>query len=445
MARNYAQLFTAIWRDEDFKALNGSTQRAYLMLVSQGNISAAGLLPFTLRRWAQLAADTTVASLRADIEHLDRIGMVVVDEDTEELLVRSFVRHDNGYRNPRRQPSIRDAAGEVESPRLRRALAVELTRLGCPQWMPEQAEVTGVTAEVPPPADDVDDTPTDEAFPQVNSHSDSHSDPRDDIDAMANRFQTARTTTPNPQPTTHNPAPAAPPAATPADPTNTPTTVLPRWLADDTKPTGRSSRTTGAQPGLFGTTQVKLTERQQIIDDWLRLNGYPTDPGYTKAVEQAVRRAFPSKPIGYMRGIAGPDGSGFGQFADQVRKERGEATEKAIRALEASEPACEHGTLAGRALHPTNGKLICPKCRVGMPAPADEPATHPDVAAALAAYRAGWDGPPLSTTTLVAITQQAEALRAAGVPGWQLTELAHTAAATGAGLIATAARKDTAA
>lgn len=198
MSRNYAQIFTAIWRDPDFIALRESTQRAYLMLVTQPGISAAGVLPLTLRRWAKLAEDSTIASLRADLVLLHRAGMIVVDEDTEELLVRSFVRHDNGYRNPRRQPSIRDAANEVESARLRRVLADELTRLGCPRWMVEMGD----------PPDGGPDSgagmPVD-VFPQVDSHSDSHSDPREDIDGMAIPSATARTTTHNPQPTTLEP------------------------------------------------------------------------------------------------------------------------------------------------------------------------------------------------------------------------------------------------
>lgn len=195
MSRNYAQIFTAIWRDPDFIALSRPRQQAYFLLVTQPNISAAGVLPLTVRRWTKLSADTTTAELLADIAHLHRVGMVVVDEDTEELLVRSFVRHDNGYRNPRRQPSIRDAATDIESPRLRRVLARELVRLECPGWLPEMTDVD-LSAEEQPT------TPPPDTFSQVNSHSDSHSDSQTGIDGMANRFQAARTTTHNPQPTT---------------------------------------------------------------------------------------------------------------------------------------------------------------------------------------------------------------------------------------------------
>lgn len=198
MSRNYAQIFTAIWRDPDFLALRRTQQQAYFLLVTQPNISAAGVLPITERRWTKLAADDSQEELLADIAHLHKIGMVVVDEDTEELLVRSFIRHDNGYRNPRRQPSIRDAAQDVQSPRLRQALAVELVRLGCPGWLPEMTLVVGEGKDATIP----DAEPPGEVFPQVNSHSSS----RTHIDEMAIDLEPARTPTPNPQPAPRNPS-----------------------------------------------------------------------------------------------------------------------------------------------------------------------------------------------------------------------------------------------
>ncbi|MCX5066614.1 hypothetical protein OOJ91_12070 [Micromonospora lupini] len=426
--RNYAQLFTAIWRDDDFKALNPARQQAYFLLVTQPNISAGGVLPLTVRRWAKLSEGDTTADLRERIEHLDAAAFVVVDEDTEELLVRSFIRHDNGYRNPRRQPSIREAVRAVESPRLRQVLAEELARLGCPaSWL------EGDASDAPP------EDPADDPFPQVNSHSDSHSDAPDGTGGMANESAPARTATPNPQPTTHNPAdaaPASPPAAEP-------TTITPGWLTTHIKPTARPGDT-GTQAGLFSTRTVKLTERQQIIYDWSRADYPETTEDDARAVERLVRLDYPGKPVGYIRAIAGPEGSGFGAWYERMRKERGEATERAIREMEKTEPACEHGTLAGRALHPTHHTLICPQCRSGAPARVNDATTHPDVIAALAAYQAASHGLPLPTTTLIALTQQAEALRRAGVPAEQLTALARAAAAAGTGLL-TAARKDSAA
>jgi hypothetical protein len=71
--------------------------------------------------------------------------------------------------------------------------------LGCPGWLPEMAQVSGEGDDAAMP----DTEPAGEVFSQVNSHSDSHSSSRADIDGMAIDLETARTTTPNPQPVPH--------------------------------------------------------------------------------------------------------------------------------------------------------------------------------------------------------------------------------------------------
>lgn len=139
MARSYASIQTAIWRQDDWKALDALDQHLYFLLSTQPNISAAGALPLTVGRWSKLSRGSTVASVRAGLHRLAAAGLVALDEETEELLVRPFIRDDNGYRNRNRLPVIRAAAGEIESRTLRQALAVELTRLGLPaEWTNEQ-------------------------------------------------------------------------------------------------------------------------------------------------------------------------------------------------------------------------------------------------------------------------------------------------------------------
>ncbi|ATE56163.1 MULTISPECIES: hypothetical protein [Actinosynnema] len=130
MARSYANIVTAIWRDADFRALNASEQRLYFLLVTQPDITAVGTLALTVGRWASYATDTTAASVRTALEGLERGRFVLVDWDTEEALVRSFVRHDNGWGNSKRRPVIMRAAGEIVSPVLVRALLGEFAALG---------------------------------------------------------------------------------------------------------------------------------------------------------------------------------------------------------------------------------------------------------------------------------------------------------------------------
>jgi hypothetical protein len=137
VTRNYANVSTGLWRKgSDFRHLSSSAQRTYCMLITQETISAVGVLPLTVGRWASLAFDTTVQSIRADLEELETARFVAVDEETEELLVRTFVKWDGGYGNPKRRPVIQKAAQTIDSDALRAVLAVEFERVGLPSdWL----------------------------------------------------------------------------------------------------------------------------------------------------------------------------------------------------------------------------------------------------------------------------------------------------------------------
>lgn len=129
MARNHARIFTSIWNDDDFLDLSSGAQRVYLLLLSQQNLSHAGLLPLTVTRWANKAKDTTVEQFEGYLEELGMAGFVVIDEHTEELLLRSFMRRDEVYKQPNVMAAAVTDAKAVASPALRRCLAVEVQRI----------------------------------------------------------------------------------------------------------------------------------------------------------------------------------------------------------------------------------------------------------------------------------------------------------------------------
>lgn len=155
MSRFYANIATAIWRNDDFKALHKDAQRIYLMLATQPDISAAGILSLNVTRWASRSVNDTREEVVTALQELQAARFVIFDIGTEELLVRSFVRWDKGYGNPKRRPVIKRAAQEVESEAIRRALAAEFVRLDLPQdWV----------GDVTPDGGSID-----AMFPQVDS------------------------------------------------------------------------------------------------------------------------------------------------------------------------------------------------------------------------------------------------------------------------------------
>ncbi|GAA4527521.1 hypothetical protein [Amycolatopsis samaneae] len=129
MARDHARLDLYIWNDDDFCALSASAKLIYLQLVSQSNLTYAGVLNLSVKRWGRPHPDLDLAEVRAALAELDAARFVVIDQDTEELLVRSFIRNDKLYKQPNVLRGALRRAFEIESPILRAALAAELRRL----------------------------------------------------------------------------------------------------------------------------------------------------------------------------------------------------------------------------------------------------------------------------------------------------------------------------
>jgi hypothetical protein len=129
MARSHGRIYVTIWQDEDFLALSPTVQRLYMFLVSQPNLSHLGVLPLTLRRWAKKAHGYKLDDLNADLADLEDAGFVVVDEDSEELLIRTLLRGDQVYKQPNVMRAAIASAPSVNSDAIKRALLTEIDRL----------------------------------------------------------------------------------------------------------------------------------------------------------------------------------------------------------------------------------------------------------------------------------------------------------------------------
>lgn len=158
--RREARIFTSIWNDEAFLALSPREQRMYFFLLSQRDLSFCGVLSLRMRRWARSARDLTAAQVEEDLEGLAqpfRQGLaegsseesgrplVVVDEDTEEVFVRSLIRHDGIWKIPNLLKSAREAATLVESPTILAELLYELHRI--PVEESESKQVRAILGE----------------------------------------------------------------------------------------------------------------------------------------------------------------------------------------------------------------------------------------------------------------------------------------------------------
>jgi len=189
MARGHGRILASAWEDADFIALTQEQQRLYLFLISQPNLNHAGLLPLTLRRWAGKAAGLTAAELRAHLEALAAACFIVLDEDTEELLIRSFVRNDGVWKQPKVMGAMTSGALEISSRALRGALLAEMDRIPLDELSDEPTKYRGADG------------------PSIREQ-------------VAEHIETLRKAFGGPNPTPNqggSPTPSAPPSGTPSD------------------------------------------------------------------------------------------------------------------------------------------------------------------------------------------------------------------------------------
>lgn len=129
MARSEARIFCSIWRKADFIALTPDEQRMYFLLLSQPDLAYTGVLPLRVRRWVSCSAHTEPDDVVTALGALEQQRFVLIDLDTEELLIRSFIRNDELYKQPQLLTAAERSLGEIASPRLREALADDLDRI----------------------------------------------------------------------------------------------------------------------------------------------------------------------------------------------------------------------------------------------------------------------------------------------------------------------------
>lgn len=125
----FGRVFSSIWTDPEFTALTTACQHLYVLMVSSASRNHAGVLPMTLRRWSKCSADATTESVRAALEALAEARFVVIDWDTEEVLVRTYIRNDGVWKQPKVMVSALRSALTVGSDAIKKALAEEIVML----------------------------------------------------------------------------------------------------------------------------------------------------------------------------------------------------------------------------------------------------------------------------------------------------------------------------
>ena len=122
MARTEARIKCDIWDDEDFRSLTWEAQWLYHAILEQKDLSLCGVLTWTPKRFAKLASNASATATKKALELLRSRRYVVVDEDTDELWVRTLIQNDRVLDNHNSIVGMSNAFGAIHSKVIRDAL-----------------------------------------------------------------------------------------------------------------------------------------------------------------------------------------------------------------------------------------------------------------------------------------------------------------------------------
>lgn len=129
MGRSFAMMRARMWDDPEFRRLSRDAQCTYVEIRMQETVTQCGVTPLQVMWWSKAQVDLTPDIIRRDLAELALCGFVVVDYDTEELLLRRFIATDEVYRKPNSFTAAARAAVSVRSEEIKGALCVEVRNL----------------------------------------------------------------------------------------------------------------------------------------------------------------------------------------------------------------------------------------------------------------------------------------------------------------------------
>lgn len=129
MARDHARINIAIWGSTEFRQLSPAAQHLYFVLVTSSTLNYAGVADWRPKRLAALSESWTVDGVEAAAHELSAARVAVIDDDTEEVLIRTWIKHDGLIDQPRMAVSVANAYAGISSLMIRGVIVHELRKL----------------------------------------------------------------------------------------------------------------------------------------------------------------------------------------------------------------------------------------------------------------------------------------------------------------------------
>ena len=128
MAREFAPIKLSIWQDDDWRDLSPLARYLYFTLLTSATLSHCGVADWRPARIAALNGMTADEVEHFGAELIEALYLVI-DEGSEEVLIRSFIRNDGLMKQPKMAVAMASAHGSVASQGIRGVIVHELTRL----------------------------------------------------------------------------------------------------------------------------------------------------------------------------------------------------------------------------------------------------------------------------------------------------------------------------
>ncbi|NOJ63332.1 MULTISPECIES: hypothetical protein [unclassified Arthrobacter] len=129
MPRERANLRVDMLADDDFRGLSVPAQHLYMILMIHPTLSYAGVADWRKGRLAGMSSGATPESVSSAARELQASHFIYVDEQSEEVFIRSFVRHDGLLKQHRLPISMANDYAAISSPQVRTYFVHELKRL----------------------------------------------------------------------------------------------------------------------------------------------------------------------------------------------------------------------------------------------------------------------------------------------------------------------------
>lgn len=129
MARDHARVNVTIWGDPKFRRLPPPAQHLYLALWTSPELSYCGVHDWRPARLTGLAEGWTREAVEQAAACLAARHFLVIDHDTEEVMIRSWIRWDGLMKQPRMAISCINAYSAVASPTIREVVVHQLNEL----------------------------------------------------------------------------------------------------------------------------------------------------------------------------------------------------------------------------------------------------------------------------------------------------------------------------